>query len=205
MPRVQFTKSLMPRQIRRRLSPASALPAVLPPVDDAARTSPGPLAGHHVLLVVERAAQDADEPTAATIATRLRSGGARVNVLDCYSTIADLVGHRIAGTPDVVIGMLPGRGPALAAIRAAERLDAPLLALVRDDGPASWGEGSTLRRAAAVILTGEDLRERVQRAGAHENRIEVWHWFTASGMATLEHLIQRTITGYQRRSSRTHL
>ncbi len=182
---MHFTASLIPRQTRHG---RSARPAGAPS---------GQPARHHVLLVVERAAQDHGKPAPAQVAAGLRSSGVRVSVLDCYSTIADLVGHRVTGRPDVVIGMLPGRGPALAAIRAAERLDAPLIALVSHDGPSSWGESSTFRRAASVLITGEELRDRVMQAGARPERIQVWHSFTQTAMRTLEELAGRTIVQHQ--------
>jgi hypothetical protein len=150
-----------------------------------------------VLLVVERTAQDSGEPAPADLAAGLRASGVRVSVLDCYNTFADLIGHRITGRPDVVIGMLPGRGPALAAIRVAERLGVPLLALVSHDGPSSWGESSTLRRAASVVITGEELRDRVRQSGARPERIEVWHTFTHAAMRTLEHIAGQTIVRHR--------
>lgn len=186
---MQFTKSLIPRQTRRN--------AQLVRSSTAGYVS-GPLTRCHVLLVVERKAQDSGEPAPADLIAGLRSHGVRVGVLDCYSTIADLVGHRITGRPDVVIGMLPGRGPALAAIRAARRLDAPLIALVSHDGPTSWGESSTLRRAARVVITREDLRGRVQRCGVQPDRIDVWHSFTPTAMRVFEQLAEHSITQHRR-------
>ena len=185
---MQFTKSPIPRQNRRRAWPSL----------DPQPHADGPLAGRHVLVVVERTPRTSGQPAPEEVVGGLRSHGVRVGVLDCYSTIADLVGHRITGRPDLVIGMLPGRGPALAAVRTAQRLDAPLLVLVNHDGPASWGESSTLRRAARVVITGERLRARVRGCGVEPGRIHVWHSFTSAAMGALEQLAEHTIAQHRR-------
>jgi len=182
---VQSPTSFIPRQREREAGRGIRQPSVL--------------AGRHVLLVTERSAQHEGSPAPDDIVRGLRAGGARVAVLDCYNTIADLVGHRITGRPDVVIGVLPGRGPALAAVRAAERLGSPLVALVTHDGPASWGEQSTVRRATRVVITDEELRPRVEQAGAGTDRVDVWQTVTPTAMRGLETVAQRAITQHRRR------
>ena len=157
----------------------------------------GALSGQHVLIVAGRRGSQA-EPGADVVAGHARSGAARVSLLNCANTITDLVGHRIAGRPDLVIGVLPGRGPSLAAVRVAERMGAPLLVLLNHDGPSSWGEHGTMRRAARVVLTGEDLRERVLHAGVRPERIEVWHSFTPGAEQAFHQLARRTMSEFSR-------
>jgi hypothetical protein len=192
---VQSPTSLIPSQIRRNLP--------LDPVAEAAEirsssAAAGAPVRRHILVVLERAAANLGDPAPARVADGLRSAGVRVSVLDCYSTIADLVGHRVIGRPELVIGMLPGRGPALAAVRVAERLGVPLLALVSHDGPSSWGEGSTLRRATTVIITDERLRTRVTQAGARPERVEVWHGFATAPAHALRDAAERAIHAHHK-------
>ena len=76
-----------------------------------------PLTGRHVLLVSGRMVE-ADGPGVNALAVRLERVAAQVSVLPSGSVVADLLGRRVIGRPDLVVAFLPGRGPSLAAITA---------------------------------------------------------------------------------------
>jgi hypothetical protein len=150
------------------------------------------LSAHHI-LVVAGPQPSAAAPAPTDLADQLRGDAGRVSLLNCANTITDLVGHRVAGRPDLVIGMLPGRGPSWAAVRVAERLGSPLMVLVSHDGPPSWGEQGTFRRADRVVLTGEQLRGRVLQAGVRPDRIDLWDYVVPGAAGAFRQLARRTI------------
>jgi hypothetical protein len=150
------------------------------------------LRGRCVLLVHGRA-EERDGPDVDALAVRLRGAGARVRLLGCTNIVADLVGRRVPVRPHLVVALLPGRGPAVAGVRVAERFGVPLLALVHGDGAASWGEPGTLRRAVRVLLTAEDLRGRVLAAGVRADRIERWHPQPPGALAGFERSVVRAL------------
>ena len=127
------------------------------------------------------------------LAVHLESIGSRVSILPSGSVIADLLGRRVLGRPDLVVAILPGRGASLAAVRVAERLGAPLLALVTSDGPESWGEATTLRRATRVAVTNADLRQRVAAAGVAADRVELWRALLPSALGSFDQIAGRTL------------
>lgn len=150
------------------------------------------LAGRHVLLVSGRAAET-DGPGVNALAVRLERAAAQVSVLPAGSVVGDLLGRRVIRRPDLVVAFLPGRGPSLAAVRVAERFGAPLLALVTGDEPPSWGETTTLRRAARVAITGDRLRERVAAAGVADDRVDLWRALLPSALTSFETIAARTL------------
>jgi colanic acid biosynthesis glycosyl transferase WcaI len=85
--------------------------------------------------------------------------------------------------PDLVIGVLPSAGAAVAAARIAHRFRAPLLLLVhdvvatRDTGLAgsaiARGQAEALRQATRVVLVGPGLRASVIALGIDRARIDV--------------------------------
>jgi hypothetical protein len=174
---------------------ATGRPVVIPaqagdPVPAPGRTTP--VSGRHLLLVSGRSAE-ADGPGVNALAVHLEAVGGRVSILPSGSMIADLVGRRVLGRPDLVVAILPGRGPSLAAVRVAERLGTPLLALVTSDGPSSWGETTTLRRATRVAVTSAGLRERVTAAGVADDRVELWRALLPSALGSFDQIAGRTM------------
>jgi hypothetical protein len=162
----------------------SARPPAVPPA--------APLAGRHLLLVSGRSAE-AEGPGVNALAVHLESVAGRVSILPSGSVIADLLGRRVLGRPDLVVAILPGRGPSLAAVRVAERLGTPLLALVTSDAPSSWGEATTLRRATRVAVTNTELRKRVAAAGVAEDRVELWRALLPSALGCFDQIAGRTL------------
>jgi hypothetical protein len=150
------------------------------------------LAGRHVLLVSGRSAE-ADGPGVNALAVRLERAAAQVSIMPAGSVVADLLGRRVIGRPDLVVAFLPGRGPSLAAVRVAERFGTPLLALVTSDEPPSWGETTTLRRAARVAITGDRLRKRVAAAGVADDRVDLWRALLPSALTSFETIAARTL------------
>jgi len=172
-------------------------PVVIPTQAGAAKPVPTavpatPMAGQHLLLVSGRSAE-AEGPGVNALAVHLESVGSRVSILPSGSVIADLLGRRVLGRPDLVVAILPGRGSSLAAVRVAERLGAPLLALVNSDAPGSWGEITTLRRATRVAVTNAELRNRVAAAGVAEERVELWRALLPSAMGSFDQIAGRTL------------
>jgi hypothetical protein len=171
-------------------SQTSAIPvqqrSVTPPMP------PSPLAGRHLLLVSGRCAET-DGPGVNALAVHLESVGSRVSLLSSGSVIADLLGRRVLGRPDLVVAILPGRGSSRAAVRVAERLGVPLLALITSDAPDGWGETMTLRRASRVAVTNQGLRDRVVAAGVAENRIELWRALLPSALASFDQIAARAM------------
>lgn len=174
--------------------PAQAGPGPNPSTGDRfpASRGPAPVAGRHLLLVSGRSEQ-AEGPGVNALAVHLESVGSRVSILPSGSVIADLIGRRVVGRPDLVVAILPGRGPSLAAVRVAERLGTPLLALVTSDEPSSWGEATTLRRATRVAVTNTDLRKRVAAAGVAEDRVELWRALLPSALGSFDQIAGRTL------------
>jgi colanic acid biosynthesis glycosyl transferase WcaI len=80
--------------------------------------------------------------------------------------------------PDVVVGVIPALGGALAAARLARRHRARLLVVVHGLNPrAGRAEGFVLRRADRVIVTDETFRDAVRRHGVADERISLLpHW-----------------------------
>jgi hypothetical protein len=170
--------------------PAQAgAPRAQPPAGSSTTTA---LAGRHLLLVSGRSAQ-AEGPGVNALAVHLESVGGRVSILPTGSVLADLLGRRVLGRPDLVVAILPGRGSSLAAVRVAERLGTPLLALVTSDGPKSWGENTTLRRATRVAVTNPALRHRVTAAGVAEDRVELWRALLPSALGSFDQIAGRTM------------
>jgi hypothetical protein len=173
-------------------------PAVIPaqagglPVQSAAVTGMNPLAGRHLLLVSGRCAET-EGPGVNALAVHLESVGGRVSILPSGSVVADVLGRRVLGRPDLVVAILPGRGSSRAAVRVAERLGTPLLALITSDAPGSWGETTTLRRATRVAVTSSDLRNRVVAAGVAPARIELWRALLPSALASFDQIAARTM------------
>jgi hypothetical protein len=151
-----------------------------------------PLAGRHLLLVSGHSTE-AEGPGVNALAVHLESVAGQVSILRSGSVIADLLGRRVLGRPDLVVAILPGRGPSLAAVRVAERLGSPLLALVTSDEPGSWGEGTTLRRATRVAVTNASLRDRVAAAGVAADRVELWRALLPSALGTFDEIAGRTL------------
>jgi hypothetical protein len=168
-------------------------PASRPP---GPRGGPGrghsPLAGRHVLLVSGRSIE-CDGPGVNALAVHLEHVAGQVSIMPSGSVVADLLGRRVIGRPDLVVAILPGRGPSLAAVRVAERLGAPLLALVTSDARPSWGEATTLRRAARVAVTGDRLRGRVAAAGVADDRVDLWRALLPSAFNSFESIAARTL------------
>jgi colanic acid biosynthesis glycosyl transferase WcaI len=91
----------------------------------------------------------------------------------------------IRNTPDVVIGVLPSIGAAVAAARLAERLRAPLLLVVQDldvaqardggliGGALARGQVEALRQAARVVLSAAELEGPVIALGVAKSRITI--------------------------------
>lgn len=150
------------------------------------------LSGRHVLLVSGRDVET-DGPGVNALAVRLERVAAQVSVMPSGSVVADLLGRRVIGRPDLVVAFLPGRGPSLAAVRVAERFGAPMLALVTGDDPPSWGEVTTLRRAARVAITADRLRERVAAAGVAGDRVDLWRALLPSALMSFETIAARTL------------
>lgn len=170
------------------------------PVIPLAGPPPPPLAGRHLLLVSGRCAE-AEGPGVNALAVHLESVAGRVSILPSGSVLADLLGRRVLGRPDLVVAILPGRGPSLAAVRVAERLGTPLLALVTSDAPESWGERTTLRRATRVAVTNSDLRTRVARAGVTADRVELWRALLPSALGSFDQIAGRTLRTAAKSSS----
>jgi hypothetical protein len=126
------------------------------------------------------------------LAVHLESIGCQVSVLPSGSVIADLLGRRVLGRPDLVVAILPGRGSSRAAVRVAERLGVPLLALITSDAPECWGE-TTLRRATRVAVTNPELRNRVVAAGVAEERIELWRALLPSALESFDQIAVRAM------------
>ena len=151
-----------------------------------------PLVGRHLLLVCGRSTE-AEGPGVNALAVHLESVAGRVSILPSASVIADLLGRRVVGRPDLVVAILPGRGSSLAAVRVAERFGTPLLALVTSDVPGSWGETTTLRRATRVAVTNTDLRNRVIAAGVAQDRVELWRASLPSALGSFDQIAGRTL------------
>lgn len=91
----------------------------------------------------------------------------------------------LRNAPDLVIGVLPSVGGAVAAARVARRFGVPLLLVVQDLVAATTGEGGlvdaavarrqteALRQATRVILVGSGLRAAVMALGVERARIDV--------------------------------
>jgi hypothetical protein len=185
------------RTERERPEVPTEAAVVIPAQAGASRAQPStdsstPLAGRHLLLVSGRSAE-AEGPGVNALAVHLESVGGRVSILPSGSVIADLLGRRVLGRPDLVVAILPGRGSSLAAVRVAERLGTPLLALVTSDGPKSWGETTTLRRATRVAVTNTALRGRVTAAGVAEDRVELWRALLPSALGSFDQIAGRTM------------
>jgi hypothetical protein len=102
----------------------------------------------------------------------------------------------VIGRPDLVVALLPGRGASLAAVRVAERLGAPLLAMVTSVAAPSWGEVTTLRLASRVAIASDRLRERVAAAGVADDKVELWHASLPSAFTAFEQIAARTLGRY---------
>jgi hypothetical protein len=151
-----------------------------------------PLAGRHVLLVAGRA-EEQEGPGVNALAVHVAQAAGQVSILPSASALADLLGRRVVGRPDLVVAVLPGRGASLAAVRVAERLGTPLLALVNSDAAPSWGEAGTLRRATRVAVTSSRLRERVAAAGVAQDRIELWNVRHPAALKAFDQIAGRTL------------
>jgi hypothetical protein len=154
--------------------------------------SHGSLAGRHVLLVAGSSGE-ADGPGVNALAVQIERAAGRVTILPSASVIADLLGRRVVGRPDLIVAVLPGRGASMAAVRVAERLGAPLLAVVNSEAAPSWGEVSTLRHAARVMVTSERLLERVWATGVAPDKVELWHALRPSALTVFEEIVGRTL------------
>jgi hypothetical protein len=152
----------------------------------------GPLAGRHVLLVAGCGAE-AEGPGVNALAVHVEQAAGRVSILPSASVIADLLGRRVVGRPDLIVAMLPGRGASMAAVRVAERLGVPLLAVVNSGAAPSWGEVSTLRRATRIAVTSERLRERVMAAGVTRDKVELWPALLPSAFTVFDEIVGRTL------------
>jgi putative colanic acid biosynthesis glycosyltransferase WcaI len=101
------------------------------------------------------------------------------------SFLRAVLGTQVRSTPDVVIGVLPSIGAAVAAARVAYRFRAPLMLVVQDlvatrtrDGgligkALARGQAEALRQAARVVLVDADLRPAVAALGVAPHRIQV--------------------------------
>jgi hypothetical protein len=151
-----------------------------------------PLAGRYVLLVAG-CSGEADGPGVNALAVHFERAAGRVSILPSASMIADLLGRRVVGHPDLIITILPGRGASMAAVRVAERLGAPLLAVLNSDWPPSWGEVSTLRRATRVAVTRERLRDRVTEVGVAREKVELWRALLPTALSAFDQIVGRTL------------
>jgi hypothetical protein len=186
-------RSLIPAQAGSEPTPIPTTPSIASiPAPGGPLSSRLPLAGRHLLLVSGRSAE-AEGPGVNALAVHLQSVAGQVSILPSGSVIADLLGRRVIGRPDLVVAILPGRGPSLAAVRVAERLGTPLLALVTSDEPSSWGEATTLRRATRVAVTNSDLRRRVAAAGVSADRVELWRALLPSALGSFDQIAGRTL------------
>jgi len=167
--------------------PMNSIPSPAGPL-----SSRTPLAGRHLLLVSGHSAE-AEGPGVNALAVHLQSVAGQVSILPSGSVLADLLGRRVIGRPDLVVAILPGRGPSLAAVRVAERLGTPLLALVTSDAPGSWGEPTTLRRATRVAVTNSELRRRVADAGVAPERVELWRALLPSALTSFDQIAGRAL------------
>ena len=94
--------------------------------------------------------------------------------------------------PDLVIGVLPSAGAAVAAARIAARFRAPLVLVVHDvvatrtrdagliGSAIARGQAEALRQAARVVLVGVGLRASVIALGIDRSRIDVLSEWTPS-------------------------
>jgi hypothetical protein len=155
-------------------------------------TTAGPLAGRHVLLVPGRC-PEAEGPGVNALAVHVEQADGRVSILPSASVIADLLGRRVVGRPDLIVAVLPGRGASMAAVRVAERLGVPLLAVVNSDTAPSWGEVSTLRRATRIAVTSERLRQRAMAAGVTPDKVELWPALLPSAFTVFDEIVGRTL------------
>jgi putative colanic acid biosynthesis glycosyltransferase WcaI len=101
------------------------------------------------------------------------------------SFLRAVLGTQVRSTPDVVIGVLPSIGAAVAAARVAYRFRAPLMLVVQDlvatrtrDGglvgtALARGQAEALRQAARVALVDAELRPAVEALGVAPHRIQV--------------------------------
>jgi len=151
-----------------------------------------PLAGRGILLVASGSPRTGMNAVRA-LALQLERIAGRVAILPGGNVIADLLGRRVLGRPDLVVALLPGRGASLAAVRVAERLGAPLLALVTSNDAPCWGETGTLRRATRVVVTSERLRARVVAAGVPATRIELWRPLSPTALSSFEQIAGRAL------------
>jgi hypothetical protein len=181
-----------PAMIRQRARPAESLPSTGTPIADSGPRPEGPLAGRHLLLVAG-SSREGDGPGVNALAVHIERAAGQVSILPSASIIADLLGRRVVGRPDLIVAVLPGRGASMAAVRVAERLGVPLLALVNSDAAASWGEASTLRLATRVAVTSERLRERVTATGVAPEVVELWDALLPSALAAFEEIVGRTL------------
>ncbi|HST86595.1 MAG TPA: hypothetical protein VLL08_32960 [Kineosporiaceae bacterium] len=173
-------------------SPAQVSAIPVQPRSVAPRVPLSPLAGRHLLLVSGRC-EESEGPGVDALAVHLESVGSRVSILPSGSVIPDLLGRRVLGRPDLVVAILPGRGSSRAAVRVAERLGAPLLALITSDAPECWGKTMTLRRSTRVAVTSADLRDRVVAAGVAEDRVELWRALLPSALASFDQIAARAM------------
>lgn len=152
----------------------------------------GSLAGRHLLLVAG-SSDEADGPGVNALAVQIERAAGRVTILPSASVIADLLGRRVVGRPDLIVAVLPGRGASMAAVRVAERFGVPLLAVVNSEAAPSWGEVSTLRHAAQVLVTSERLLERVSATGVAPGKVELWHALLPSALGVFEEIVGQTL------------
>jgi colanic acid biosynthesis glycosyl transferase WcaI len=101
------------------------------------------------------------------------------------SFLRAVLGTQVRSTPDVVIGVLPSIGAAVASARVAYRFRAPLMLVVQDlvasrstDGglvgkALARGQAEALRQAARVVVMDAELRPVVAALGVAPHRIQV--------------------------------
>ena len=101
------------------------------------------------------------------------------------SFLRAVLGTPLRNAPDLVIGVLPSVGAAVAAARVAQRAGVPLLLVVQDLVPMSSRDGGlvgssvargqeeALRQAARVVLVGSGLRAALVALGVERARIDV--------------------------------
>lgn len=93
-----------------------------------------------------------------------------------------VLGTPVRHVPDLVIGVTPGPGAAIAADRLSRRYGTPLVMVVEDRpeqphrGPLSallaWRESEALRHANRVVVADDDARRHVLARGVEADRID---------------------------------
>jgi hypothetical protein len=127
------------------------------------------------------------------LAEHLESVGGRVAVLPAVGFRTGLFGGRALDRPDLVVAILPARGSSMSAVRLAERLGSPLLALLTSEAPGSRTETAALRRATRVAVTTTDLQHAAIAAGVAQDRVDRWDALRPSALSHFDQIAARTL------------